>query len=231
MGRGLYSRAPRIASRSPLVPERRETHTSDTRMTDEPADHGPSSPGAAERVARDELERALRFVHVLGMQSKLDLVGMSARVLALIEELVASGTLDLRAFEDRRQRVAEREAARMTEEGHVRVLADPTEDKYALVDLPQIDCEARLPLCKARCCTLGFALSFQDLDEGVVKWSYGAPYHIRQREDGYCVHCDPATRACGVYEKRPAVCRTYDCRKDARIWKDFEQRIPADGTD
>jgi hypothetical protein len=30
-----------------------------------------------------------------------------------------------------------------------------------------------------------------------------------------------------VYEHRPAICRTYDCRKDPRIWIDFEKRIPA----
>jgi len=177
---------------------------------------------------RAEVEQGLRFLHTLGMQSKIDLVGLSSRLLALIEELVASGTLDLRAFEERHQTVAEREAERMTKEGHVQVIVDNTHDKYALTDLPQIDCQARLPLCQARCCTLGFALSFQDLDERVVQWEYGTPYHIKQRKDGYCVHNSCETRTCQIYDQRPAVCRTYDCRKDERIWRDFDKRIPAD---
>jgi Fe-S-cluster containining protein len=190
----------------------------------DPTDASPD-PRPADRA---DLDEGLRFLHTLSMQSKMDLVGANTRLLALIEELVAAGQLDLRAFEARRERVAEREAKRMTSEGHVRVQVDPTPDKYALTDLPQIDCEARIPLCQGRCCSMGFALSFQDLDEHVVRWDYGRPYHIRQREDGYCVHNDPASRGCGVYAHRPAVCRSYDCRQDSRIWKDFEARIPAD---
>jgi len=175
-----------------------------------------------------EVEEGLRFLHTLSMQSKMDLVGLNSRVLALIEQLVASGALDLRAFDERRKLVAEREAKRMTDEGHVRVLVDQTPDKYGLADLPEIDCHARLHLCKARCCALSLALSFQDLNERVVQWDYARPYHIRQREDGYCVHNNCQTRGCEVYEHRPAVCRSYDCRNDARIWKDFANRIPAD---
>lgn len=180
----------------------------------------------ADDAPRD-LQDGLRFVHTLGMQTKMDLVSANTRLLALVEELVASGALDLQAFDERRQKVSEREAARMSREGHVKVQVDNTADKYALADLPQIDCEARLPLCKARCCTLGFALSFQDLNERVVQWDYGRPYHIRQREDGYCTHNRAGTCTCEVYAQRPAVCRQYDCRADTRIWKDFEARIPA----
>ena len=192
-----------------------------------PENNPPPGPPAGAREP-DDMERALRFLHTLSMQSKMDLVGLNSRVLALIEQLVAAGTLDLRAFDERRKLVAEREAKRMTDEGHVRVLVDPTEDKYAITDLPEIDCHTRLHLCKARCCSLSLALSFQDLEEHVVKWDYGRPYHIKQREDGYCVHNDCESRRCGVYEHRPAVCRSYDCRSDPRIWKDFANRIPAD---
>lgn len=177
---------------------------------------------------RTDLEDGLRFLHTLAMQSKLDLVGANTRLLALVEELVAGGVLDLRAFEERRLVIAEREAKRMTREGHVKVMVEPTEDKYKLGDLPEIDCESRIPLCKARCCSLSFALSHQDLDEKVVRWDYARPYHIRQDDSGYCCHNSPQTRGCMVYEHRPAVCRSYDCREDSRIWKDFANRIPAD---
>ncbi|MBD2080952.1 YkgJ family cysteine cluster protein [Leptolyngbya sp. FACHB-17] len=93
--------------------------------------------------------------------------------------------------------------------------------------MPQIDCQSRLHLCKARCCKLSFPLSFQDLDERIIAWDYSKPYQIRQSAEGYCVHCDRTTRGCSVYEHRPTVCRAYDCRNDQRIWIDFEQRIPA----
>jgi Fe-S-cluster containining protein len=175
-----------------------------------------------------ELERGLRFMHTLGMQSKIDLVDCSERLMALIESLIASGTLDLRDFETRRARVAQREGERMDREGHVHVALNDVQDKYVLDDLPEIDCAARLPLCKARCCALSFPLSVQDLDEHKVQWDYGRPYQIRQRQDGYCVHNGEGDHRCGVYEQRPAVCRTYDCREDSRIWKDFEARIIAD---
>jgi Fe-S-cluster containining protein len=98
-------------------------------------------------------------------------------------------------------------------------------DKYAMRALPAIDCEARLPLCRARCCTLRFALSRQDLDEGVVRWDPARPYAIAQREDRTCVHLHAGR--CEVYAQRPAVCRSYDCRGDGRIWLDFDTRIPA----
>jgi Fe-S-cluster containining protein len=89
-------------------------------------------------------------------------------------------------------------------------------------------CAELMPLCRARCCTLSFALSTEDLDEGVIRWDYGQPYLIRQRaSDRYCVHNHPESHGCTVHEFRPRVCRAYDCRKDERIWLDYEKRIPA----
>ena len=93
---------------------------------------------------------------------------------------------------------------------------------------PEVPCSELMPICQARCCKLSFALSTEDLDEGVIRWDYGQPYLIRQRaSDSYCVHNDPQTHACTVHAQRPRVCRRYDCRKDARIWADYEKRIIA----
>jgi Fe-S-cluster containining protein len=178
-----------------------------------------------DETLRRDLEGALRFDHLLGMQTKFDVQETSATVYALMEELVARGVLDLRAFEARRERMRAREAERAREQAFVQIA--PAVDKYALADLPQIDCAARISLCQGRCCRLSFPLSFQDLDERVVKWDYSRPYQIRRREDGYCTHSDEETRGCRVYENRPAICRTYDCRNDKRIWVDFDKRIPA----
>jgi Fe-S-cluster containining protein len=174
---------------------------------------------------RRDVNDSLKFVHTMAMQSKSDLVEAQASLYALVEELVARGVVDVHSLEERRTRSKAREAQRAIESAHVKVSENV--DKYQLTNLPQIDCDARLPLCRGRCCKFHFALSFQDLDEQIVKWDYANPYGIRHREDGYCVHNDAATLGCGVYSNRPAVCRTYDCSKDPRIWIDFDKRIPA----
>jgi hypothetical protein len=48
---------------------------------------------------------------------------------------------------------------------------------------------------------------------------------IRQGPDGYCHHLERPTQRCGIYDNRPFVCRSYDCRQDQRIWLDFDQRV------
>lgn len=174
---------------------------------------------------RNDLDDGLRFVHVLNMQVKHDLFQAATQLSAALEELVAQGKIDPVAFEARRARIRAREEERQKQQAHVTI--SDLVDKYAMTDLPRIDCAALIPLCRGRCCKLSFPLSFQDLDEGVVQWDYARPYHIRRRDDEYCVHNDPATRGCTVYEQRPSTCRTFDCRNDKRIWIDFEKKIPA----
>lgn len=174
----------------------------------------------------EDVPSGLRFNHVVEMQTKQRLAELSASFYALLETMIARGQLPIDEYEQRRQSTVQREVQRSRSDALV-VLND-TPDKYSLANLPQIDCEARLPLCQARCCTFVFPLSSQDLDERVVRWDYGRPYQIGRRSDGYCVHNQAGTCGCAVYEQRPAICRTYDCRQDARIWLDFEKRIPAE---
>jgi Fe-S-cluster containining protein len=63
------------------------------------------------------------------------------------------------------------------------------------------------------------------VEEGVVKWDLGRPYLIAQDTDGYCRHLDRKTSCCTIRDQRPLPCRGYDCRKDKRVWTDFEQMI------
>jgi Fe-S-cluster containining protein len=171
----------------------------------------------------EDVANGLRFVHLVEMQTKAQLSELTASVNAMLEVLIGQGHLPLDAYEKRRRLTVVRENERSGGEATVHLSDVP--DKYALRDLPQIDCEARLHLCKARCCTLSFALSVQDLDERVVRWNYGAPYRIARRPDGYCAHNEEGR--CTVYEHRPGICRTYDCRQDRRIWVDFDKALPA----
>ena len=88
-----------------------------------------------------------------------------------------------------------------------------------------IDCEARIPYCKAVCCRLRFPLTVGEIESGPVKWDLGRPYVNRHGSDGYC-HCyDGAANGCTVYDDRPTVCRQYSCAGDDRIWKDFEGMV------
>lgn len=97
-------------------------------------------------------------------------------------------------------------------------------DKYA-VPSPDIDCASRIPLCGARCCSFEVSLSAQDVLERSIPFDVLRPYAL-PREDGRCV-CMDDTGACTIYERRPGACRAYDCRHDARVWIDFDARIPA----
>jgi SAM-dependent methyltransferase/Fe-S-cluster containining protein len=186
-----------------------------------------SPPGAADRgaIGVEDFEGGIRFVHAMEMQTKLDLEEIEAKLDALIDLLTGRGGISRDDLESYLESSRKRSRQRSLAELHVGV--GPSVDKYALGPLPDIDCAALLHLCQARCCSLNFPLSFQDLDEGVVRWNYERPYQIRQRGDGYCSHSDPETRRCAVYDHRPATCRLYDCRNDKRIWDDFENRIPA----
>lgn len=99
-------------------------------------------------------------------------------------------------------------------------------DKYQ-VPSADIDCAARLPLCKARCCSMEVSLSAQDVLEGGIPFDLLQPYALpRDPETKRCA-CMDASGACSIYDRRPGACRAYDCRHDARVWIDFEARIPA----
>jgi Fe-S-cluster containining protein len=89
----------------------------------------------------------------------------------------------------------------------------------------EVDCDARMHICKAVCCRLKFPLSCDEVDSGTVKWDLGHPYVIRHESSGYCTHNDTATGGCRIYEDRPGVCRRYSCAGDTRIWSDFEHMV------
>ncbi|HZS41326.1 MAG TPA: YkgJ family cysteine cluster protein [Polyangia bacterium] len=173
----------------------------------------------------DDLYRAvaaaLKRAHDAEARSDGELAEVRARLAQLVALLEARG-----AINDGHVRAIDRagERARAAERPKVRLRQYV--DKYQ-VPGGDIDCEARLHLCHARCCAFSFELSAQDLDEGVVRWELEQPYVIRHEADGYCTHVDRKTLGCTIYAKRPAACRGFDCRGDARVWLDFDARIPA----
>ncbi len=170
-----------------------------------------------------ELEEGLRQVHRMEMQTKLHIERVEALVQAAIKVLHRAELLHEKAVE------AEAETQRMKiveERQGERVWIGPDVDKYE-VESPDIDCASLMHLCKARCCRLAVALDFKDLEDG-LRWEYTRPYELRRRpEDGYCVYSEKDTYRCDAYDKRPSICRTYDCREDKRVWEDFAAKKPA----
>lgn len=179
----------------------------------------PEEPAAS----RAELEAGLRFVHRALSEATQELAALRAEVTGLRVELAGRGVLDAAAEAARAAASVEEEALRRLRGPRLEV--GEGVDKYAIPDHAPIPCAELLPLCKARCCHLRFALSYQDLDEGVLRWDLERPYRIRRREGGACHHL--AGGACQVYAQRPAPCRRFDCRGDRRIWLDYERRVPA----
>jgi len=213
-------------------------------MADHDADQAYGTAALDAPATRAELERAVRSLHMSDLDLRDALMKLAARVIALTDELTRridrveplpappgtpapppSMTVEAATEATLEPTLAAIRAsdARIA----TRVSLDLGGPKYQ-TESPPVPCAELIPLCGARCCTLSFALSTEDLDEGVIRWDYGQPYLIAQRaSDGFCVHNDPDSRGCTVHGQRPRVCRSYDCRKDTRVWIDYEQRIPA----
>jgi Fe-S-cluster containining protein len=187
----------------------------------------PEADRAAEAL-RAEVAEGMLYAHYRANANTSRTLESAAFSYALIELLAERGVITIAELDERKRIVAERLEAKYREQGMGVMRQEAEADKYAFGGGPEIDCASRLHLCKAACCRLNFALSKQDVEEGVVQWEFGRPYMIRHGADGYCAHLDREGCRCGVYQHRPYPCRAYDCRGDERIWADFEARIPSD---
>lgn len=189
-------------------------------MTEMASEKSDAPPRADVDIAVESLLKRLQ-------EARFTEADLKARLKALTESLVAAGAVVPEEIERRRRAELSRELLRLKEHPLYKLSTD-NPDKYALESLPEIDCAAILPICRARCCSLTVTLTKQDLDERKLHWNYAEPYVLQRREsDDRCVHCDEATGGCGAYEYRPSMCRVYDCRDDNRIWLDFDKRVLA----
>ncbi len=174
---------------------------------------------------REETVGGLLYCHSRINANTSKLLESGSFLYALVELLAEKGLLDLKELETRKRAVAARLLDHFLDKGMGVAMQEGEQDKYSFCGTVEIDCENRVHLCKAACCRMSFALSQQDVEEGVVKWDLGRPYLIAQDADGYCRHLDRATQRCTAREHRPLPCRAYDCRNDKRIWADFENKI------
>ena len=173
---------------------------------------------------RQQIADGLLFAHARLSENTKSTLEATAFLYGLIELLSEKGLLSIEELDERKRQVAQRLLKKKKDKGVGIVLQDPEYDKYTFGDVVEIDCARYVHLCKAACCRLPFALSKQDIREGVVHWDLGQPYFIAHGQNGYCAHLQPESRCCGVHQYRPVPCRAYDCRKDHKIWLDFENQ-------
>ena len=176
-------------------------------------------------VKRQEVAGGLLYCHSRLNANTSKLLESASFLYALVELLTEKGLIQLEELEDKKREVAERLLESFLDKGMGVAMQEDVRDKYTFDETVEIDCQNRVHLCKAACCRMSFALSQQDVEEGVVKWDLGRPYLIAQDADGYCRHLDRKSSCCTIRDQRPLPCRGYDCRKDKRVWTDFEQMI------
>jgi len=177
------------------------------------------------RVNRNEIAGGLLYCHSRLNSNTSKLLESASFLYALIEVLAEKGLVRIDELEQKKQEVATRLLESYLDRGMGVAMQEDERDKYTFSETVNIDCASRVHLCHAACCRMSFALSQQDVEEGVVKWDLGRPYLIAQDSDGYCRHLDRESNSCTVRKQRPLPCRGYDCRQDKRVWVDFEKRI------
>ncbi|MDQ3855477.1 MAG: YkgJ family cysteine cluster protein, partial [Chloroflexota bacterium] len=217
--------------RTQLIWVLQENHVVDLTMTgvEEVAVRGQNERSAPQTEALDDLRgevaEGLLYTHGRLNANTSKTLEAASFTYALVELLEERGLISIEELDERKRAVGQRLARQLKDTGMGVMLQDPEYDKYAFDEEAEIDCPSRVHLCHAACCRLPFALSKQDIREGIVLWDLGQPYLIAHGEDGYCRHMDRGTCACTVREHRPVPCRAYDCRQDKRIWLDFERRV------
>lgn len=183
---------------------------------------------AKEQFSKDDLKKGFLFVHQMMNENQHQNFTNLSYTMSLAELLVGKGIIGINELEERKKLVEHR-LMQEVEEHHTKVIIGDGGDKYSTSEEKvEIDCDKRLPLCKAKCCSYYFYLTQQDIEENVLKWDLFRPYCISQGDDGYCKHLDRNTMRCSVREQRPIPCRNYSCQSDKKIWNDFENMIPAE---
>ncbi len=174
---------------------------------------------------RDEIALGFLYAHARLSENAKTAFEASAFLYGLVELLAEKGIISIEELDKRKAEVAKRLVKKNKENGTGVLLQEPEYDKYKFGQEAEIDCASRVQLCGAACCRLPFALSKQDVREGILHWELGQPYIIAQDKDGFCTHLDRSGCQCTVRESRPVPCRAYDCRKDKAIWLDFHKKI------
>lgn len=174
-----------------------------------------------------DLSSGLFYTHTRINANTAKILEASSFLYALIELLSEKGLISIEELDIRKKEVSGRLVKNFVESGIGLMYQDIESDKYTFEHEAKVDCQSRLPFCKAICCKFPFALSRQDVEEGIVKWEFARPYLINHDPDGYCCHLDRETYRCTVHENRPLPCRGFDCEDNEKwqVWVDYEKRV------
>jgi Fe-S-cluster containining protein len=196
-------------------------------MSQEHDDPPALQPLASAEEVDSQVQRGFLLTHSRMSGQKQTLFHLAARVVGLVDLLVDRGLIDR---DDLRQYVEQGRAELRDDDvgrGMGFILLKERRNKYdPIPEAKEVDCAARLPLCRAACCSLDVPLAPQDVEEEILRWDMGRPYYLRRASDGYCAHLGRGGGGCLAYGHRPITCRTYSCARDGRIWLDFEARVP-----
>ena len=81
-----------------------------------------------------------------------------------------------------------------------------------------VDCESgRCMGCQTYCCQLIIRLSPKEAEH------FHGRRVLEQGDDGYCEYFNRENNFCGIWDKRPAVCRGYDCNHDSLLQVVFRE--------
>jgi Fe-S-cluster containining protein len=174
-----------------------------------------------------EVAEGLLYTHTRVNANTTKTLEASSFLYALIELLDEKGLISIEELDERKKQVAKRLVEKFVESGIGLLYQDSGEDKYEFKQEAFVDCQSRLHVCKAVCCKFPFALSKQDVEEGIIRWEFGRPYLIAHDADGYCIHMDRNTYNCTVREHRPVPCRGFTCENNEKwhVWHDYEAKV------
>ena len=184
-------------------------------------------PAPATPADRTEVEHGLRYVHLVAEGLRREVRNGNTSLYALLDVLIAKGVVSYKEMDEARAATEPVVQHAMSTIPPIRLA--PNVDKHDPALPVTLPCADKLHACRAACCHMVFSLSAQDLQEGGIRWDLYMPYQIARRPDGACVHLGDDLR-CTIHDRRPAVCRAFDCRKDRRIWDDFDRATRSAGT-
>ncbi|WP_208094618.1 hypothetical protein [Mucilaginibacter agri] len=169
-----------------------------------------------------QVEQGNLFLHTSLSQQSARINEIESFLYAVIDILIKKGVAVPELLSESvlkiRQEIREKEEENFLD---ISLRADFGEEDREFVP---VNCSERLPICKAVCCKLDFALNAEEIESGKIKWELGRPYFIRHEPKScYCCHINQESKACNVYDHRPSVCKKYSCANDHRIWKDFDK--------
>ncbi len=168
-----------------------------------------------------QLERSGYFTHSSLSNYAERINEIESFLYGLIDTLLEQKSIDKNLFEGAVKSV-QSETLKRKEHFHAGIAVRVNGKDQGGKKSQQVNCHERLHICKSACCRLQFALSIEEIEAGNSKWDLGQPYLIRQNSEGCCSHLDGETKRCEIYNDRPGVCRSYSCKEDNRIWKNFE---------